>query len=53
MRGLLECPGIQIDKEDEKSGINAFWLAAFYGRGECLSLLANAGANIFCKHKET
>ena len=42
-----------IDILDEKTGTNSFWLAAFYGHGGCLNLLANAGANVFSKHKET
>ena len=38
---------------DEKTGTNSFWIACFYGRGECVGLLANAGVNLFNKHKET
>lgn len=38
---------------DNKTATNAFWVACFYGRGECVSLLANAGVNLFNKHKET
>jgi ankyrin repeat protein len=38
---------------DSKTGTNAFWIACFYGRGECVGLLANAGVDIFNKHSET
>jgi ankyrin repeat protein len=38
---------------DSKTGTNAFWIACFYGRGECVGLLANAGIDIFNKHSET
>ena len=33
--------------------MNAFWFAAFFGRGKCLNLLAEAGINILTKHKDT
>jgi ankyrin repeat protein len=38
---------------DNKTGTNAFWIACFYGRGECVGILANAGIDIFNKHTET
>lgn len=44
---------MKIDVVDNKTGTNAFWIAAFYGRGECAGLLANSGINIFNKHIET
>ena len=50
---LLKCQSIDIDAVDEQTGTNAFWLSAFYGRGEALALLANAGANILAVHSET
>ena len=36
MKLLLENPILKINMTDEKSGVNAFWLAAFYGKGHCL-----------------
>jgi hypothetical protein len=33
---LLENPLLQINVQDKKSGVNAFWLAAYYGKGHCL-----------------
>jgi ankyrin repeat protein len=50
---ILENNQTQVDVVDNKTGTNAFWVACFYGRGECVSLLANAGVNLFNKHKET
>lgn len=44
---------LQIDVIDEKTGTNSFWLAAFYGRGLCMGMLAQAGINIFNTHKVT
>jgi ankyrin repeat protein len=41
---------INIDKKEEQDGINAFWLAAYFGRGQCCSILANAGINILNAH---
>lgn len=50
---MVTCPNLDIDMKDEQTGTNAFWLAAFYGRGEIIAILANAGANILVKHPET
>ena len=50
---MVTCPNIDVDIKDEQTGTNAFWLAAFYGRGEVLAVLANVGANILIKHPET
>ena len=44
---------IDINYIDKETGTNAFWIAAYYGRGECVSFLANAGANILIKHNES
>lgn len=38
---------------EEHYGVNAFWYAAFFGRGKCIRLLAEAGIDILSKHKET
>ena len=38
---------------DPKTGVNAFWLASFYGRGKCVSILANAGSDLMVKHKKS
>jgi len=37
---------INIDKIEEQDGVNAFWLASYFGRGQCCAILANAGINI-------
>lgn len=50
---LLRNLGVNLDICEETSGVNAFWFAAFFGRGKCLKLLAEAGINIITKHKET
>ena len=38
--------------KDPKSGVNAIWLACFYGNGEIMSLLAEAGADLFATNKK-
>ena len=53
LKYMLLCPNIDIDVKDEQTGTNAFWLAAFYGRGEICAMLANSGANILLRHPET
>jgi ankyrin repeat protein len=50
---LTKSKQIDIDVADEETGVNAFWMAAFYGRGEAASLLATKGIDILSKHKET
>lgn len=49
---LLRNKTMNINASDRETGVNAFWTAAFYGHGDCLSVLANTGINIFSKHKE-
>lgn len=40
LKVLLQNSSLDIDATEERSGTNAFWTAAYYGRGECLGLLA-------------
>ena len=58
--GKTECLKIMIknkncvfDNIDHKTGVNAFWMSAFYGQSGSLSILANAGANVFVTHNVT
>ena len=44
---------VNINICDDNSGVNSFWLAAFYGHGAAMSTLANAGVDILSKHKIT
>ena len=53
LRVLLTNTAISIDMVDEKTGTNAFWMAAYYGRGDCLIQLATLGINIFNTHNLT
>ena len=53
MKLLLQNPSLNINIKDPKTDVNAFWLAAFYGKGHCLRLLAEAGAYVYCKHRHT
>ena len=50
---LLSNLGAELDICEESFGVNAFWFAAFFGRGKCLKLLAEAGINVLSKHKDT
>jgi len=36
MKLLLENPTLDINVHDAKTGVNSFWLAAYYGKGHCL-----------------
>ncbi len=46
----LKDKNININTKDPQTGINAAWFAAFYGHGEILNILANAGADIECSN---
>jgi len=48
---LLKNTSIDVNIVDKESGVNAFWYAAYFGRGKCLSLLAEHKSNILVKHK--
>ena len=47
----MKNPHIKIDLIN-KNGVNAFWLAASFGHGKIMSLLAEAGSDIFVVHKK-
>lgn len=53
VRELVKNPKLKLDVIDEETGTNSFWLAAFYGRGENMIILADAGINILNVHKVT
>ena len=42
-----------MDVIDAKTGVNAFWMSAYYGQGGSLAILADAGVNVFVKHNTT
>ena len=43
---LLENKTIDINRKEKNSMVNAFWVAAFYGRGNAMNQLAAANANV-------
>jgi hypothetical protein len=43
---LLENKTIDINRKEKTSMVNAFWVAAFYGRGNAMNQLASANANV-------
>ena len=53
LKVLLLNSSLDIDAIEEKSGTNAFWIAAYYGRGQCISLLANANIDILNQSRST
>jgi len=50
---LSNSKNIDLNIVDEETGVNAFWLASLYGRGEACSILATKGIQILNTHKET
>ena len=53
MRVILQNPTIDIHVIEKNTGVNSFWLAAFYGHGEIMNMLAEAGIDIMNRHKKT
>ena len=50
---MLKNPSVDLNHIDEKEGVNAFWLAAFYGHGHVMSILAKHGIDVLNRHKIT
>ena len=44
---MLRNKSMDINVCDNNSGVNAFWLACLYGHGNIMSMLAEAGADIY------
>lgn len=53
LKVILQNRMVDINVQDEKTGTNSFWVAAYYGRGMCMSILALNGINILNTHKYT
>ena len=47
---ILSNPMINLHVIDSESGVNCFWIAAFYGHGNNMSVLAEKGIDIFNKN---
>ena len=43
---MLENKKLDVNKKDE-NGLNSFWIAARYGNGEIMRVLAEAGIDIY------
>lgn len=50
---ILSNPSLDINIQDPESGINSFWLAAYFGHGDIMQLLAEAGIDVLNKHSVT
>ena len=50
---LLKNKGLDLEFIDKNTGTNAFWLAAYFGKGLSVFTLGNAGSNIMIKNKKT
>ena len=50
---FLKNASADVNVKEINTEVNAFWLAAFYGNGPCLKILSEAGAFVYCRHKET
>ena len=50
MAAILENKNTDFEICDERTGVNVFWLAAYFGQGDLMVLLAQAGIHIFNTH---
>jgi len=48
---MLMNKALDIDIQDEDTGITAIWLACLYRHGNIVRILANAGANVHVANK--
>ena len=53
MKILLTNKSLIINQNQQMSGVNAFWIAAYFGHSECLKLLSKAGIFLFSKQLKT
>ena len=51
LRLILMNKTVDINLENEQ-GVNAFWIACFFGHGQIMKTLADKSINIFTKNKE-
>ena len=49
---MLKNNSLDLNARDAYTGINAFWLACYYGRGGIMRELANAGIDIYNCNKQ-
>ena len=50
---ILENPSVDINCQDPELGINSFWLAAYFGQGDIMQILAEEGIEVLNHHKHT
>lgn len=44
---------MDINVVDAITGVNSFWLASFFGQGDIMQILAEAGIDILNTHSQT
>ena len=49
---ILKNKTLDINTFDDQTGVNAFWISAFYGHGKCMNMLAETGIDIYNKHNK-
>ena len=52
MELIINNKTVNINTIDKTTGVNAFWVSAFYGHGGCLMTLAKYGIDIFNQHSK-
>jgi ankyrin repeat protein len=49
---MLKNKGLDLNAKDIYSGINAFWLACYFGHSQIMRELANSGIDIYIMNKQ-
>jgi ankyrin repeat protein len=53
MKAILKNPTVDINVCDPHTGVNSFWLAAFFGHGDVMQILGENGIDVLNQHKES
>jgi ankyrin repeat protein len=53
VEAMIQNPSVDINTCVERSGVNSFWLAAFFGQGEVMRVLGERGIDVLNTHTQT
>ena len=53
IKAMLKNPTVDIHVIDKKTGVNCFWLAAYYGNGQVMKIFAENGIDTLNVHQKT
>ena len=53
IKEMIKNPTVDIHVVDQETGVNCFWLAAFYGNWTTMKILAENGIDVMNVHNKT